>query len=292
MRFRYVLLDFDGTLTATDRITNAFLADFRGGFLDAVGREHAAVWDRAEAAVRLGSPHVAWMLDKYEACPAAADPYTLASAVGERVLGSLAGTQGHDPKAHESLGYALYKALYETHQAPFRDETNRVLEALVATGAKVAVISNSATDKVRDRLDKELGATSALRARIEVIGNARKFGVRDATATGPHRPAFEALPDAVGAIGLGRPTWLRRGAFFDALASVWKDDADAPRDTIFCGDIWELDLALPAALGCATHLVERLPPLATTEAERAAVTATPRAAFSKDLNGLLARVTG
>ncbi|MFN7143663.1 MAG: hypothetical protein ACK4YP_07810 [Myxococcota bacterium] len=292
MRFRYILLDFDGTLTATDRIIEPFMADFRAGFLDAVGRRHAAVWDRAEAAVRLGSPHLAWMLDKYEACPAAADPYTLASAVGERVLGSLAGTPGHDPKEYESLGYTLYKALYEKHHAPFRDETKQVLERFVATGATVAVISNSKPDKVGGRLDDLLGARSPVRQAIEVFGDARKFGVRDATAGGPHRPAFEALPDAVGAIGLGRPTWLRRGAFFDALATVWKQDANAPRDTIFCGDIWELDLALPAALGCATHLVERLPSLATTEAERAAVAAMPRAAFSKDLNGLLARVVG
>jgi hypothetical protein len=36
--------------------------------------------------------------------------------------------------------------------------------------------------------------------------------------------------------------------------------------------------------------VERAAPLATHAAERAAVAATPRAAFSADLNGLLARV--
>ena len=106
-----------------------------------------------------------------------------------------------------------------------------------------------------------------------------------------NRARFEALPDVVAAPGLARPVWLRRGAFFDALADVWGADAKGPDATIFCGDIHELDLALPAALGCDTHLVERAAPLATHDAERAAVAATPGAGMSADLRGLLARVT-
>ncbi len=284
MRYRYVLLDFDGTLTAPHLVTDAFLADYRAAFLARVGEQHAALWDRTLEAVRAGSPHLAWMLEGYEACPAAADPYILASVVASRVLASI------DRTDLAPLSNELYAALYVRHPAPFRPEARDVLAALHATGATIAIISNASTGKIEARLDELLGA-DPLRGAIRVIGNARKFGVRPATRETPARAAFEALPDVVGGLGFSRPTWLRRGAFFDALAEVWGQDADGPATTIFCGDIWELDLALPSALGCAVHLVERDAPLATHEAEHAAVLTTPRAGFSTDLRGLLERVT-
>jgi phosphoglycolate phosphatase-like HAD superfamily hydrolase len=286
MRYRHILLDFDGTLTAPDQITAAFLEDYRAGFLDRVGADHAAAWDRTLAAVRLGAPQIAWMLEGYEACSAAADPYILASVTAARVLASV------DRTDLAALPNELYQSLYTRHAAPFRPEAPDVLAALQATGANVAVVSNASTGKIEARLDTLLGPDHPLRGRLRVIGQARKFAVREATRGGPHRARFDALPDLAGAIGIARPTWLRRGAFFDALADVWGDDADAPASTVFCGDIWELDLALPAALGCSVHLVERAAPLATHEAERAAVAACASASFSADLNGLLARVQG
>lgn len=283
MRYRYILLDFDGTLTAPDRITEAFLGAYRSEFLARVGQEHAALWDRTLAAVRFGSPHLGWMLEGYEACPAAADPYVLASAVSDRMLASL------DRRDLAHVPGELYVALYGAFEAPFRPEFPEVLAALRATGATVAIISNASTGKITTRLNQQVGAVAA---DLPVIGGARKFGVRPATRTTPTRARFDALPDVTACPGLARPTWLRRGAFFDALADVWGADADAPAATIFAGDIWELDLALPAALGCHVHLVERAAPLATHEAERATVAATPGAGFSADLRGLLARVTG
>lgn len=285
MNARYVLLDFDGTLTAPEHITAGFLADYRMELLAGIGEAHTALWDRTMAAVRGGSPHIAWMLDGYEACPVAADPYILASAVATRVLASV--DRGEDLRA---LPNELYARLYARHRAPFRPEAADVLAALHATGATLAVVSNASTGKVESRLDELLRDTAVRRA-IRVFGGARKFSVRPATVRSPARAGFDALPDfAPPTAGLARPTWLRRGAFFDALADVWGVDADAPAATLFCGDIWELDLALPAALGCAVHLVERAAPLATHDAERAAVAATPGAALSSDLRGLVERV--
>ncbi|MES2641888.1 MAG: HAD family hydrolase [Myxococcota bacterium] len=284
MTARYVLLDFDGTLTAPEHVTAAFLADYRMEFLAGIGEAHTALWDRTMAAVLGGSPQLAWMLDGYEACPVAADPYILASAVATRVLASLDRSDDLRPLPNE-----LYARLYTRHRAPFRPETADVLAALHATGAILAVVSNASTGKVEGRLD-ELLRDTPLRRAIRVFGGARKFSVRPATRATPARPTFDALPDlAPPTEGLGRPTWLRRGAFFDALADVWGQDPDGPANTLFCGDIWELDLALPAALGCAVHLVERAPPLATHEAERAAVAMTPRAGISGDLWGLVTR---
>lgn len=285
MRYRYVLFDFDGTLTDPGPISPAFLQAYRAAFLARVGEEHAHLWDRTQAAVLVGAPQLAWTLEGYEACSAAADPYILASVVADRVLASI------DRTDLRGLGGELYASLYTEHAAPFRPEAAEVLGALHAAGVTLAVISNASTGKIEARLDALLGP-GPVRSAIGVKGGARKFGVRPATRETPTRAAFEALPDVTGAIGLGRPSWLRRGAFFDALADVWGQDAAGPRDTLFIGDIWELDLVLPAALGCGVHLVRRAPPLPTHESELAAVHATPNAAFSDDLHGVLARVRG
>jgi FMN phosphatase YigB (HAD superfamily) len=225
------------------------------------------------------------MLDGWEACPAAADPYILASAVASRVLASVGKTSSHG-----ALPGALYGALYGKHAAPFRSEARAVVEALTERHT-VAVISNASTGKVEHRLDDLLGARTRPRAAVSVMGNASKFSVRPATDTGPHRAAFDALPTFTAGAGVARPTWLRRGAFFDRLAEAWGADEAGPAHTIFCGDIWELDLALPAALGCAVHLVERKDPLATHEVERLAVAQCPRAGMSAGLDGLLARLS-
>lgn len=284
MPLRTVLLDFDGTLTDPASVTAAFLDDYRRRFL-AEADAPPALWDEAEAAVTAASSQLGWMLDGWEACPAAADPYILASAVSSRVLASI-GAAGELLQ----LPQALYGELYVAHAAPFRPEAPDVLEALVARGLRVAVISNASTSKIERRLDQLLGAGSPARAAIAVRGDARKFSVRPAQHRGAWRARFDALPSFTGAPGLGRPTWLRRGAFFDRMAEVWEATGTSPDETVFCGDIWELDLALPAALGCAVQLVERGAPLATHEPERLAVAASPRAAISADLRGLLAQV--
>ncbi len=90
---------------------------------------------------------------------------------------------------------------------------------------------------------------------------------------------------------LKRDVLLRRPSYFDVLAGIWGDDATAPGDTLVCGDVWELDLAMPAALGCQAHLVTRSAPYATYEHERRAAEAMgARGGVSAGLRAVLDRV--
>ena len=52
---------------------------------------------------------------------------------------------------------------------------------------------------------------------------------------------------------------LRRGSYFlDILAAIWDETGATPGTTLVVGGtIFEMDLALPAALGAAVHLVRR-----------------------------------
>ena len=57
--------------------------------------------------------------------------------------------------------------------------------------------------------------------------------------------------------GLPRPIYLRRGKYYESLREIWRATGATPAETLVCGDIFELDLALPAALGAQVVLIER-----------------------------------
>ncbi|HEU4727453.1 MAG TPA: hypothetical protein VFT22_06185, partial [Kofleriaceae bacterium] len=72
---------------------------------------------------------------------------------------------------------------------------------------------------------------------------------------------------------------------------LWQDLGTgdyAIAQTIVCGDIWELDLAMPRALGAAVHLVRRAPPFETYAYELAQLAAPGDA--SSDLRGLIEHI--
>jgi len=223
----------------------------------------------------------------YGSAPAAADPYILA---GEAALYFARCQKKALPADFDAFGFAYAKAV-----APLRPELRRVLERVDALGIAIHFISNSSTTKIRGRIMDLLGDDPALDARIGKRGGAEKFAVTelswdDDAISADARRAFEALPAAGGGPWpLRRPPYLRRGSYMRELAAVWGGDPSRAGTTLVCGDVWELDLALPAALGCAVHLVERGAPYDTYPYERDATTAAG-GSISADLNGLLARL--
>lgn len=297
MPLRYVVLDFDGTCTHVEEIHAAFLSCYRAK-LGEILRDRAWVdahWDEAERTLRESSPHAGWTLGGAQAAPAAADPYIL---TGEIALFM----QRNHPRAEKfSVPSTLYKDCYEACQARWRDETRRVLRALVETGLDVCFVSNSEQAKIEARLAKLLEdpQDADLRAKVRVIGSASKFSIVE-PAYEPRTferagkdlwKRFSALPVAQPEPQLERPLYLRRGSYFNALCDIWQRDASAPEQTLVCGDVWELDLAMPAALGCSVHLIERAAPYETCAYEYAQLAAVgSRGAASSSLEPLIERV--
>jgi FMN phosphatase YigB (HAD superfamily) len=291
MAIRYVVLDFDGTCTQVELAASGFLASYRAILEKANGHAPGALspaWDAAIAEVRAASPNAGWTLfGAPSTAPAAADPYILASEASALLLrgGSI----------HQVPSDA-YPRAYAANPAPWRPEVPKVLAALVARGLKIGFISNSERFAIQARLTDLLNADRKLREKIVVHGDAAKFRLHElplgAQSPGAvYRTEFEKLPGAVHADGMTRPIYLRRGSYFDALCGLWHDlgaRGYAIAETIVCGDIWELDLAMPKALGAAVHLIRRAPPFPTYPYELAQL-ATPKDA-SKDLNGLVDHV--
>lgn len=290
MSLRYVVLDFDGTCTQIELVHAGFLASYVAVLEDANGCAPGALrpaWDAAVARIRAASPDAGWTLHGAPStAPAAADPYILASEAS-----ALLQRDG----AIRLVPPDAYARAYAVNPAPWRPELPEVLAGLIARGLGVGFISNSDRLTIEARLTDLLNADRALRRQIVVHGHAAKFALRELPvgATGPgaaHRARFEALDGSVRAAGTVRPIYLRRGAYFDALCGLWRDlgAADyAIAQTLVCGDIWELDLAMPRALGAHVHLIRRAPPFDTYPYELAQL---PAGDTSGDLHGLLDHV--
>jgi hypothetical protein len=82
--------------------------------------------------------------------------------------------------------------------------------------------------------------------------------------------------------------YLRRGKYYEALRGIWKQTGTTPEQTLVAGDIYELDLALPAALGAQLQLVARDNVLAYEETAVRALGA--RGGVDTSLRALLPRL--
>ncbi|HVP14877.1 MAG TPA: HAD family hydrolase [Terriglobales bacterium] len=247
-----VVLDFDGTLTDAEAHAAAFhasstraLARFLGGDEAALRRER----ERERAGLSPLDPAAAWTVNGYGVCPAAADPYLVANQVTRTLIAR---------RRPDLDGRALVAAVLDVHHAayadappPLRPDARDLLEELCGHGWPVRIVTNSRTGIVSALVD---GLNLRARDRVRVAGGADKFLVCEASEPDER---FEGLPEAVHWPEVGRPVYVRRGRYFDALRGIWEETGVAPAATLVVGDIVELDLAMPAVLGSRVHLVTR-----------------------------------
>ncbi len=152
---------------------------------------------------------------------------------------------------------------------------------MLARGLSVHVVTNADPVVVADKL---AALAPAGLPRLHVHGDARKFLIVPAS-----RPddRLAALPAERRLPGLARPLLLRRGRYFDVLTSIWAECGARPAETLVCGDIFELDLALPADLGAEVYLVRRETTYAYETDAVAALGA--RGSIGEGLGGVLQR---
>lgn len=281
MPFDLVVLDLDGTLTDLSREAPAFSAAFPVLLSDLLGRDLGDAWGEAVREVEARSPELPWVIEGHAAGPADADPYILASSAAHVVFDRF-GVLARDAGLRSDVITTVFRRAYLSTGAAFRPDAKRVLEALLARAPAVCVVTNAAAEVAARKLSS-LGPEGM--AKLKVRGDARKFSVGPA-ARGDDR--FRALPREVRFPGLARPVLLQRGRYFDALSALWEETGAAPDRTLVCGDIFELDLALPAALGASVHLMRRPRTFAYEIDAVAALGA--RGGASDDLSALLDRV--
>jgi len=242
-----VILDFDGTFTDVEKEGAPFTEAFRAQVGDLLGRNVDDDWARLTVEVD-GKPDVyGWEYEGKIVAPANADPYIRATTVAGRLFNEMGVLR--DAQTRAEIVHALYHLAYRRSGTAFRDDARDVLSSLASTDVPVVVVTNASTEVVTRKL-AELAPRGL--ERIEVIGDARKYAVVDPKR---HDGRFDLVPAELHLPGLARPIAPRRGHYFDVLAGVAARTGVEMRDMLVCGDIFELDLVMPAELGMHVHLV-------------------------------------
>lgn len=244
---RCVVLDFDGTFTDAFAEGAPFVDAYRAELGDLLGRPIDADWARAQAEITAKPDVFGWEIGGRVVAPATVDPYVLTTTIAQLVLAG-AGVL-RDPSTRSAVLQALYHQAYGATKTVFRPEARDVLEALLARGLPVTVVTNSSTEAVAKKLDA-LGARG--RERVRVLGGAQKFVLADPDGGAA---LWGDVPEELRLAGLARPILLRRGRYLDSLRATFEAADATAREALVCGDVFELDLALPLALGACVHLV-------------------------------------
>ncbi len=272
-----LVLDFDGTMTDAEAEGRPFTEGYLEDLCALVGRpagdeEILALAAEVEGELaRAPAAHpFRWM--GRAVAPATVDPYLRIVPIAHRVLDRFHVMPGAEDRGRLLAG-VLFKYNYaKTLGRPvFRSNAGKILREL--GGSPTWIVTNSDTHAVASKiaaLDRETPGVAWLTSRVR--GYARKFEIDDAWT---HAAGELALP------GLDRPVLLRRRAYFESLRSVLEEANATFADLVVCGDIFELDLALPLSLGARIALVASS---RTPTYERAFVAAHPRGRVIEDLS--------
>ena len=254
----HIVLDFDGTCTQIPPIFEAYLDLYFKGLNESGVNVTPSEWRDVQATVREHSPKAGWTLAGCPSAPAAGDPYVLADEATRLILRRRAAKTPVPPTIHTQA--------YEAALAPWREEARDTFSQLVDHGVGLHFVSNSSTTFISRRLRDLFGDGHPMTAKISVHSDAGKFRICELNWDDPAavsvqaKRRFQSLPVAYGEkllTEIERPVYLRRGAYFEAINRVLDGDFGALTNTVFCGDTWEMDLAMPYALGARVHLLDR-----------------------------------
>jgi FMN phosphatase YigB (HAD superfamily) len=278
-RIDCVVFDFDGTLTDAEAHSKAFFEESRERLGSILGLSSEAIrqlWNEEEAYVRNAGPDFGWVNEGLVVAPGHSDPYLIANSTTARIFCRF--DPGLGGRVLNEKVFDVHSYAYSRIAPQFRCDAQRVLRDVLQRIPHAFVVTNSRTDSVRARLQ---GCVPDLMPRLGVYGNAQKFVV---TATLQPDEQLSCIPEFGFFDGLNRKVWLRRGHYYKVLSSIWTETSTRPENTLVCGDNFELDLAMPLALGCFAHLVTRPSTLAH---EHNAAKSNSRCRISADLESVL-----
>ena len=281
-----IVLDFDGTCTDIPAINEAFLDEYGLIFDKNVEPVSKSEWKSAQDEVMENSPNAGWMISGCPSAPAACDPYILAFEAASLIL--------RKRKSTNTLPSTLHHQANDKHPAPWRNDAADVINKILDKGIELHFISNSSTKKIVERLHVLFGEGNPILKKISVQSGAAKFRISELPWETPDAypneliEKFKKLPASISSNDLDRPIYLRRSFYFEAIAQVFKNDLTKLPSSVFCGDIWEMDHAMPYELGASVHLIEREAPYNTYDYERNMVESYgDRGKMSKQLSGVL-----
>jgi FMN phosphatase YigB (HAD superfamily) len=281
-----IVLDFDGTFTNVEAEAAPFVPAYQRDVAAVLGRDISRAWEEAAEEVSRHPNLYGWKHNDQIVAPALADPYILCTIVAHLVFERFQVLQ--DKEFRSAILQLVYFRAYQLTQHHFRPYAAEVIEALLAKlPGKVFVVTNSNPDTVKKKLDELLPKLSQ---RLHVEGNAKKFILDELAPSEDGYQTFAQLPVERKVQSLAeRSILVRRGHYFRILQKLWTQTNTSPQNTLVCGDIYELDLSLPEALGASVHLVTR--PGTPTYERDATLSLGARGTLSDDLRSIIGRLS-
>ena len=252
MATKVLVLDFDGTMTDAEEEG----APFTQVYLEHVAYLTGLDFEEVEAIAVHMEADIAENPDIYgwtwadtqgnpvKVAPSSVDPYLRIKPIAEEIFHGLI----PDQAMLQRLLQHLYKISYPHSGMTFRPGVKRLFKRLLDKPAYV--VTNSHTGAVQEKL-KKLG-TNAEGVNIldawhdQVIGLAMKYATN---------PDFNAVPIHLNIPCMDRPVLLRRHLYAEVLDELLERHNATWEELVVVGDIFELDLALPLAMGARVGLV-------------------------------------
>lgn len=242
-----LILDFDGTMTDAEIEGKPFRTGYLQDIATLTGLSNDDVFalaKRFEGDVSANPDAHGWVYNGHIVAPATVDPYLRMMPVA-RMIFDHCGAFANEQDRTRLCDGILYKYNYTKTQMAFREGAGDVLRSL--TGTRTYIVTNSHTEPVREKVQALDTGDGGLAWLVErVFGRAKKYVIDD---------DFAAVPATMQIPGLARPVLLRRRLYCEVIQALLDDNGVAWDDLLVVGDIFELDLALPLALGARVGLV-------------------------------------
>jgi len=244
MGVELVVLDFDGNLTNVDIEAIPFVESYKTDFSNALSIERSKldlIWDRKQSIIESNPSAYGWTVNGMIVAPAYADPLIMSRTIAGILLKDSGIT---DESIRQKMLDAFFQNSYGKLGISFKEDADRFLIGLKENIA-CCVMTNSKTDGVVKKIEKLPSDHSD----IVVYGDAKKYFVT---------PEWEGVvPNSIEKDGFGRPLFVRRQQYWNALHSVMQKYHLHPENVAVVGDIYELDLLLPEMVGMHTILTPR-----------------------------------
>lgn len=248
---KVLIFDFDGTMTNAEEEGKPY----RHGYLEDLALicdlnlttiiEWAAEFDEI---VSENQDKFGWKFNGSIVAPASVDPYLRIMPTARLILERaqvLPDTNVRD----RILDRILYKYNYTKTQTVFRPHAAELISKLDGSDEFMTyVVTNSHTEPVQNKLrllQKENPEAFIDWLVPKVYGSAKKY-IIDQEAP---------LPEFINIPNLNRKILLKRGHYHSVITQLLQIEGLGWSDVIVIGDIFELDLCLPLAMGAEVGLV-------------------------------------
>jgi len=248
-----LILDFDGTMTDAEAEGGPYRQGYLQDLAILTGKSDDEIKTMAlefEQEVTSDQGRFGWVFSGQIVAPACVDPYLRVMPVARMILDA-SGTLPNPELRERILDGILYKYNYQKTKTVFRPGAYNLLSQLSPGGdVEAYVVTNSHTIPVQNKIQQLAAegdnphALDWLIARV--FGSAKKYIIDE---------SFDAVSQSINLPGLTRPILLRRRRYFDVIDSLRRQHGVAWEDVVVIGDIFELDLCLPFALGAHVGLM-------------------------------------